>query len=184
MGGQMHIVEVFCPICTTVKKKRHIFSAVQRKRNQQRAANPLILFLLLVRPLNSIMYYNQVWNPAMRGQDSNLRPWIGSPALYPFSIQHAFFQTISASICKIACAATSWSPPRNFLISLILQKNILLDWKSRWATLIWIKKRTWWFHPSPWDLNGTPGRIRTCGLRIRSPALYPAELRGFISTLV
>ena len=25
---------------------------------------------------------------------------------------------------------------------------------------------------------GTPGRIRTCGLRIRSPALYPAELRA------
>ena len=33
-----------------------------------------------------------------------------------------------------------------------------------------------------WDnslfLHGTPGRIRTCGLRIRSPALYPAELRA------
>ncbi len=25
---------------------------------------------------------------------------------------------------------------------------------------------------------GTPGRIRTCGLRIRSPTLYPAELRA------
>ena len=32
---------------------------------------------------------------------------------------------------------------------------------------------------------GTPGRIRTCDLRIRSPTLYPAELRahiGFIRT--
>ena len=28
------------------------------------------------------------------------------------------------------------------------------------------------------DFTGTPGRIRTCGLRIRSPALYPAELRA------
>ena len=28
------------------------------------------------------------------------------------------------------------------------------------------------------NLTGTPGRIRTCGLRIRSPALYPAELRA------
>ena len=27
------------------------------------------------------------------------------------------------------------------------------------------------------DSNGTPGRIRTFDLRIRSPALYPAELR-------
>ncbi len=25
---------------------------------------------------------------------------------------------------------------------------------------------------------GTPGRIRTCGLRIRSPLLYPAELQA------
>ena len=25
---------------------------------------------------------------------------------------------------------------------------------------------------------GTPGRIRTCGLRIRSPLLYPTELRA------
>ena len=28
------------------------------------------------------------------------------------------------------------------------------------------------------EIIGTPGRIRTCGLRIRSPALYPAELRA------
>src|SRR5512133_2722454 len=27
-------------------------------------------------------------------------------------------------------------------------------------------------------LRGAPGRIRTCDLRIRSPLLYPAELRG------
>ena len=27
-------------------------------------------------------------------------------------------------------------------------------------------------------INGAPGRIRTCDLRIRSPALYPAELRA------
>lgn len=27
-------------------------------------------------------------------------------------------------------------------------------------------------------MSGTPGRIRTCGLRIRSPTLYPAELRA------
>src|SRR3954447_4964914 len=26
--------------------------------------------------------------------------------------------------------------------------------------------------------TSAPGRIRTCGLRIRSPLLYPAELRG------
>jgi hypothetical protein len=26
--------------------------------------------------------------------------------------------------------------------------------------------------------NGAPGRIRTCDLRIRSPLLYPAELRA------
>ena len=26
--------------------------------------------------------------------------------------------------------------------------------------------------------SGAPGRIRTCGLRIRSPLLYPAELRA------
>ena len=28
--------------------------------------------------------------------------------------------------------------------------------------------------------DGTPGRIRTCGLRIRSPALYPTELRAHL----
>jgi hypothetical protein len=28
------------------------------------------------------------------------------------------------------------------------------------------------------DSNGAPGRTRTCGLGIRSPSLYPAELRG------
>jgi hypothetical protein len=26
--------------------------------------------------------------------------------------------------------------------------------------------------------DGAPGRIRTCGLRIRSPLLYPAELQA------
>ena len=31
--------------------------------------------------------------------------------------------------------------------------------------------------------NGAPGRIRTCDLRVRSPALYPAELRTH-STLI
>ena len=30
------------------------------------------------------------------------------------------------------------------------------------------------------DEYGDPGRIRTCDLRIRSPLLYPAELRGQI----
>src|SRR5690606_42028331 len=30
------------------------------------------------------------------------------------------------------------------------------------------------------SLQSTPGRIRTCDLRIRSPALYPAELRVLI----
>ena len=34
-------------------------------------------------------------------------------------------------------------------------------------------------HCAPF-LNGAPGRIRTCDLRIRSPALYPAELRARI----
>jgi hypothetical protein len=29
-----------------------------------------------------------------------------------------------------------------------------------------------------WGLFGTPGRTRTCDLRIRSPALYPTELRA------
>ena len=28
------------------------------------------------------------------------------------------------------------------------------------------------------DVFGTPGRIRTCDLRIRSPLLYPAELQA------
>ncbi len=28
------------------------------------------------------------------------------------------------------------------------------------------------------QIHGAPGRIRTCGLRIRSPTLYPAELRA------
>src|SRR5687768_9124725 len=27
-------------------------------------------------------------------------------------------------------------------------------------------------------INGTPGRIRTCGLRLRKPTLYPTELRA------
>ena len=34
----------------------------------------------------------------------------------------------------------------------------------------------------PKRLNGAPGRIRTCGLRIRSPLLYPAELQALISS--
>lgn len=29
------------------------------------------------------------------------------------------------------------------------------------------KKRTWWFHPSPWYFHGMPGRIRICGLGVR-----------------
>ena len=29
-----------------------------------------------------------------------------------------------------------------------------------------------------WDLIGAPGRIRTCDLRIRSPALYPGWATG------
>jgi hypothetical protein len=28
------------------------------------------------------------------------------------------------------------------------------------------------------DISGAPDRIRTCGLRIRSPLLYPAELQA------
>ena len=32
--------------------------------------------------------------------------------------------------------------------------------------------------------DGDPGRIRTCDLRIRSPLLYPAELRGHYGGLV
>ena len=32
-------------------------------------------------------------------------------------------------------------------------------------------------------LRGAPGRIRTCDLRIRSPLLYPAELRGLAGPL-
>ena len=30
------------------------------------------------------------------------------------------------------------------------------------------------------SFDGTPGRIRTCDLRIRSPTLYPAELRAHL----
>ncbi len=30
----------------------------------------------------------------------------------------------------------------------------------------------------PLDIAGAPGTTRTCGLRIRSPALYPTELRA------
>ena len=33
--------------------------------------------------------------------------------------------------------------------------------------------RRWWTKK-----NGAPGRIRTCGLRLRRPSLYPAELRA------
>ena len=29
-------------------------------------------------------------------------------------------------------------------------------------------------------INGTPGRIRTCDIRLRRPTLYPAELRAHI----
>lgn len=32
--------------------------------------------------------------------------------------------------------------------------------------------------------NGDPGVIRTRDLRIRSPALYPAELRGLDITII
>ncbi len=32
--------------------------------------------------------------------------------------------------------------------------------------------------PAPARKAGAPGRIRTCDLRIRSPLLYPAELRA------
>ena len=35
-------------------------------------------------------------------------------------------------------------------------------------------------NPLRLDFSGAPGRIRTCDLRIRSPALYPAELRAQI----
>ena len=31
-------------------------------------------------------------------------------------------------------------------------------------------------------IDGTPGRIRTCDLRIRSPLLYPTELQAHKST--
>ena len=31
-------------------------------------------------------------------------------------------------------------------------------------------------------LISAPGMIRTCDLRIRSPMLYPAELRGLVTT--
>ena len=32
-------------------------------------------------------------------------------------------------------------------------------------------------------LSGTPGRIRTCDLRLRRPMLYPAELRAQLTSL-
>ncbi len=39
--------------------------------------------------------------------------------------------------------------------------------------------------PDSWNgpnRNGAPGRIRTCGLRLRRPSLYPAELRARLTT--
>jgi hypothetical protein len=30
---------------------------------------------------------------------------------------------------------------------------------------------------------GTPGRVRTCDLRLRSPLLYPAELPGHVNII-
>jgi hypothetical protein len=41
-----------------------------------------------------------------------------------------------------------------------------------------MKKDTGYNHLISFDITGTPGPIRTGGLRIRSPALYPAELRA------
>ena len=37
---------------------------------------------------------------------------------------------------------------------------------------------------SPLDISGAPGEIRTPDLRIRSPALYPAELQAQIQRLI
>ncbi len=41
-----------------------------------------------------------------------------------------------------------------------------------------IKKSNWFKFRKGGDFGGTPGRIRTCDLRIRSPLLYPAELQA------
>ncbi len=35
-----------------------------------------------------------------------------------------------------------------------------------------------------YNKNGTPGRVRTCDLRLRSPLLYPAELPGRVLQLL
>ncbi len=36
----------------------------------------------------------------------------------------------------------------------------------------------------PFHVLGAPGRIRTCGTRIRNPVLYPPELRGPLEKLL
>src|SRR5438876_10951512 len=36
--------------------------------------------------------------------------------------------------------------------------------------------------PPLYSKNGAPDRIRTCGLRLRRPTLYPAELRALVMT--
>ena len=38
-----------------------------------------------------------------------------------------------------------------------------------------------WLRPSVQVILDAPGRTRTCDPRIRSPTLYPAELRGLVA---
>ena len=57
-------------------------------------------------------------------------------------------------------------------------------WSGVGAVTFLVTKRRLWACEEEGNLcnfiekTGTPGRIRTCDLRIRSPALYPAELRA------
>ena len=63
--------------------------------------------------------------------------------------------------------------------------QILIIWMIFWAgkmLSIISLCRNW--SDGSWKTNGDPDRIRTCGLRIRNPTLYPAELRDRIAIVI
>lgn len=93
---------------------------------------------------------------------------------HPDADEHARFDSVP--LCKIRYRlASSACPTALFFLFKHRVRSVRETLLREIATN---KKRADRHKTNPLDDCGAPGRIRTCDLRIRSPLLYPAELRA------